>query len=144
MVESDNHRVSVFDSNGQFLRKFGSNGKGNGQLSNPYGIGLLSNGNIAVSERNDNRVSIFDSQGNFVRHIGAGQLSSPWRLFVDSDDNILVANSDSTNPVRVFKADGTLVKNISVTGHSGAIGICMDPEGRIIAIDYSNHRILVI
>jgi len=136
--------VSVFNSNGQFLRKFGSSGNGNGQLSSPCGIGLLSNGNIAVCENGNKRVSIFDSQGNFVRHVGAGQLSNTYHLFVDSDDNILVANCVSTDPVRVFKADGTLVKNISITGHGGAVGVCMDPEGRIIATDHGNNRILVI
>ena len=144
VADSNNHRVSVFDSNGQFLRKFGSKGNGNGQLSGPYGLGLLSNGNIAVCECNNLRFSIFDSQGNFVRHICAGQLSNPWHLFVDSDDNILVANFTSSNPVRVFKADGTLVKNISITGHGGALGVCMDPEGRIIATDDNNGRVVVI
>jgi len=145
VAEYSNHRVSVFNSNGQFLRKFGSKGNGNGQLSGPYGLGLLSNGNIAVCECNNLRFSIFDSQGNFVRHICAGQLSNPWHLFVDSDDNILVANDDaSTNPIRVFKSDGTLVKSISIAGHSGARGVSMDPEGRIITTDRNNNRILVI
>jgi len=144
VADSGNHRVSVFDSKGQFLRKFGSNGNGNGQLSNPYGIGLLSNGNFAVCEYSNARVSIFDSQGNFVRHICGGQLTSPYHLFVDSDDNILVANNDSTNAVRVFKSDGTLVKSISIAGHSGARGVSMDPEGRIITTDRNNNRILVI
>ena len=144
VADSNNHRVSVFDSNGQFLRKFGSKGNGNGQLSGPYGLGLLSNGNIAVCECNNLRFSIFDSQGNFVRHICAGQLSNPWHLFVDSDDNILVANASSTNPVRVFKSDGTFVRNISIAGHSGALGVCMDPEGRIIATDHNNGRIVVV
>jgi len=144
VVEYNNHRVSVFNSNCQFLRKFGTKGNGNGQLSSPYGIGVLSNGNIAVCEGGNSRVSIFDSQGNFVRHICAGQLSQPYHLFVDSDDNILVANSASSNPIRVFKADGTLVKNIFIAGHAGAVGVCMDPEGRILAIDHGNGRILVI
>ena len=136
--------VSVFNSNCQFLRKFGTKGNGNGQLSSPYGIGVLSNGNIAVCEGGNSRVSIFDSQGNFVRHICAGQLSQPYHLFVDSDDNILVANDASTNPIRVFKSDGTPVKNISIAGHGGAVGVCMDPDGRIITTDHNNGRILVI
>jgi len=72
------------------------------------------------------------------------QFSNPWRLFVDSDDNILVANADtSANQIRVFKADGTLVKNISITGHGGAAGVCMDPEGRIIA-PYHGGGVFVI
>ena len=40
--------VSFFNSNGQFLRKFGSSGNGNGQLSSPRGISLTSNGNVVV------------------------------------------------------------------------------------------------
>jgi len=144
ITDYDNHHMSIFDSNGQFLRKFGSSGNGNGQLSSPFRLGLLSNGNVAVGEYSNNRVSIFDSQGNFVRHICAKQISGPHHLFVDSDDNILVANNASTNPVRVFKADGTLVKNISIAGQSAALGVCMDPEGRIVAIDYDNYRIVVV
>ena len=126
------------------MRKFGTCGIGNGPLSSPFGIGLLSNGDIAVCERRTARVSIFHYQGNFVRHVGVDQLLRPYHLFVDSDDNILVANGVSTNPVRVFQADGTLVKNISIAGHGGAVGVCMDPEGRIITADYGNHRLIVI
>jgi len=144
VVEYNNHRVSVFNSNGQFLRKFGSNGNGNGHLSSPRGLGLMSNGNVVVSEYGNDRVSIFDSQGNFFRHVGVGQLSNPYHLFVDSDDNILVANVDKTNQIRIFESDGTLVKNISVAGQKGAEGICMDPEGRIIATDHNNGRIVVV
>jgi len=66
------------------------------------------------------------------------------RVPVDSDDTILVANNFLKNPVRVFKADGTLVKNISIIGHSGAMGVCVDSEGRIITTDHGNNRILVI
>jgi len=143
VADSSNHRVSVFNSGGQFLRKFGSNGNGNGQLSNPRGVVLLPNGNVVVGEYSNHRVSIFDSQGNFVRHIGVGQLANPCHLFVDSDRNILVANNISTNPVRVFKSDGTLVKNISIAGHKGAIGVCMDPEGRILVSEVGTNRISI-
>jgi len=104
----------------------------------------MSNGNIAVCEGGNSRVSISGSPGNFVLHICAGQLSNPYHLFVDTDDNILVANNTSTNPVRVFKSDGTLVENISIAGHAGTGGVCMDPEGRIITTDPKNGRIPVI
>ena len=66
-------------------------------------------------------------------------------LFVDSDDNIMVANANtSANPVRVFEADGTLVENISIAGHRGAVGVCMDPEGRIITVDNGNYQVIVV
>ena len=35
-----NHRVQVFDTNGRFIRKFGSYGSGNDQLACPFGIAV--------------------------------------------------------------------------------------------------------
>jgi len=49
MADFANHRIQIFNSQGQFIRKFGSEGAGNGQMCNPFGVGLLSNANI-VSE----------------------------------------------------------------------------------------------
>ena len=75
MAGIGNHRIQIFNSQGQFVRKFGSEGEGNGQMKYPSGAGVLSNGNIVVSEIRSNRLQIFDSQGNFVRIVGAGQES---------------------------------------------------------------------
>ena len=93
--DQGNHRIQICNSQGQLVRKFGSKGAGNGQLNSPVGVGLLSNGNIVVSECDGNRLQIFDSQGKFVRIVGAGQFKYPIHLFVDSDDNILVADQDN-------------------------------------------------
>ena len=78
MADRDNHRLQVFDSSGNFLRKFGSEGTGNGQLKEPIGIGLLSNENIVVSEWGNHRLQIFTPQGQFVSLIGVGMLKDPF------------------------------------------------------------------
>ena len=70
-------------------------------MKGPLGVGLLSNGNIVVTENGGNRLQIFDSQGKFVRIVGAGQVENPRHLFVDSDDNILVADYDNDR-IQVF------------------------------------------
>jgi len=82
----------------------------------PFGIGLLSNGNIVVSEYGGNRLQILDSQGNCVQIVGTGQVKSPLQLFVDSDDNILVADRDN-NRIQVFLQNGNHIKSIG-TGQS--------------------------
>ena len=64
VADHANHRIQVFNSNGEYVRKFGSYGNGNGQVQNPIGVGLLSNGNIVVAEWYGNRVQIFDSQAS--------------------------------------------------------------------------------
>jgi len=64
VAEYGNYRIQILNSNGQFVRKFGSKGNKNGQMNAPIGVGLLSNGNIVVVEHGGNRLQIFDSQGN--------------------------------------------------------------------------------
>ena len=36
VVDSDNHRIQIFDINGNFIAKFGSEGKEDGELKKPY------------------------------------------------------------------------------------------------------------
>jgi len=37
IVDSENHRIQVFDGNGKFMFKFGSQGNGNGEFDQPQG-----------------------------------------------------------------------------------------------------------
>ena len=84
-----------------------------------------------VSEWDGNRLQIFDSLGNFVRIVGAGQVSNPRHLFVDSDDNILVADVGNKR-IQVFHQNGNHIKTIGTGQLSFPRGVCMDLEGRII------------
>ena len=58
VADYGNHRIQIFNSQGQFVRRFGSEGAGNGQMNSPNGVGLLSNGNIVVCEQGGNRLQI--------------------------------------------------------------------------------------
>ncbi len=50
VADRNNHRIQVFDSQGNFLLKFGSYGYGDGQFGGPGGVALDASGNIIVSE----------------------------------------------------------------------------------------------
>ena len=100
-------------------------------MQSPFGVGLLSNANIVVSEWQGNRLQIFDVEGNFVRIVGAGQVKDPNHLFVDSDDNILVTDY-SNSRIQVFHQNGNHIKSIGTGQFSCPRGVCMDHEGRII------------
>jgi len=58
--------------------------------------------------------------------VGAGQVKNP---FVDSDDNILVADADR---IQVFHQNGNHIKTVGSGKISTPRGICMDREGKII------------
>ena len=111
MADYFNHRIQIFNSNGQVIGKLGSVREGSGQMNNPIGVGVLSNGNIIVAEDSGSRLQIFDSQGNSVRIVGAGQFSGPRHLFVDSDDNVLVADPYNRR-IQVFHQNGNHIKSI--------------------------------
>ena len=50
VVEKDNHRISLFTSEGHFLRSFGTRGKGPGQFNSPVGIAVDKDGLVYVCE----------------------------------------------------------------------------------------------
>ena len=56
---SDNHRVSVFTSEGQFVTSFGNEGNGPGQFKYPRGLAVDSSGVVYVCDYSNNRVELF-------------------------------------------------------------------------------------
>jgi len=137
----DEHRVQIFDPQNQFVRYFGSSGSGDGELDSPYGIGLLSNGNIVVSEASNNRLSVFTPEGTFKEFIGKGQLSSPRHLYIDRRDQILVCDRGN-NCIKVFTEQGELLASFGSSVLNSPSGITLDRQNRIIVSD-ENHRISV-
>ncbi|XP_078578173.1 E3 ubiquitin-protein ligase TRIM32-like [Branchiostoma floridae x Branchiostoma japonicum] len=65
----DNHRVCVFNEDGQFLFQFGGEGSGEGQLKEPCGICTDRVGNVIVADSENGRVEMFEKTGRFLKHI---------------------------------------------------------------------------
>ena len=57
VAERDNHHISVFTTDGVFIRHIGH--RGSGEFNNPYGITVDMLGNLYVSDYGNNRVVIF-------------------------------------------------------------------------------------
>ena len=62
--------ISVFDSNGKFLRKWGKTGSGDGELCARPGLAVEKNGNIIVVDSGNNRLQVFTPDGKFVGKCG--------------------------------------------------------------------------
>ena len=50
--------LQVFNPEGEFLLKFGSNGEGNGQFNAPTGVEVDVNGNIIVADWGNSRIQV--------------------------------------------------------------------------------------
>ena len=48
--DSGNWRIQKFDSDGKFITKWGTNGTGDGQFSDPKGIAIDPYGNVYVTD----------------------------------------------------------------------------------------------
>ena len=66
VVDTDNDSITIWDQNGTFLRRIGSNGGANGQMSDPVDIAVTTH-EIYVIERGNHRVQVFDLNGNYLR-----------------------------------------------------------------------------
>ena len=79
------HRVSVFDSDGDFLRMFGEFGSGPGQFNRPSGIAIDGNDDVYVSDALNHRIQKLDKLGDPLYSFGQygdgdGEFNAPWGL----------------------------------------------------------------
>ena len=93
-----NHRVLIFNTEGNYLRSFGQQGSNAGEFQFPRGITFSKDGNVFVADKIKHRIQIFSEEGVYVGMFGGkGNLDSllynPLGLSVDNDGNIIVADT---------------------------------------------------
>ena len=59
VADSRNHRIQIFQPNGNFLCSFGSHGHALGHLDRPSGICVTPDGLIVVVDFGNNRIQVF-------------------------------------------------------------------------------------
>ena len=140
-----NARILVFGKDGRFQRAWGTRGSGPGQMDQPHALAMDRRGRLFVGDRSNNRILIFDQRGNLLDTWS--QFSRPSGIWIDKDDNIYVADSESgsVNPahgawkrgIRIGSArDGTVTAFIpdpaeNATNTSAAEGVAVDARGNI-------------
>lgn len=60
----------MFNTEGEFLLKFGSNGEGNGQFNAPTGVAVDANGNIVVADWGNSRIQV--GKGFIMSYLSRG------------------------------------------------------------------------
>ncbi len=83
-------KVKIFDSEGKFLRKFGKDGQGPGEMNVPITIQVISNDELVVSDALNQRLMFYSLEGEFKREMSTAvkALGLTLPLF-DSQGNIL-------------------------------------------------------
>jgi DNA-binding beta-propeller fold protein YncE len=138
--EHSAHRISVFSrGDGALLRRFGSQGSGDGQLCSPHGLCFVTEGrHVAVADHNNNRVSVFSMEGEFVQTVGVGKLCGPSGVACSAFNELVVADTRNSRVV-VFSASGELHHTMAGGDFTG-VAI---HGGTIFAQTYGNDSKLV-
>jgi len=59
VADTWNHRVSIFDKDGDFLHCFGQYGSGKGKFQYPNGIAIGPTGNVFITDHDNHRIQIY-------------------------------------------------------------------------------------
>ena len=142
----------MFTPQGEFLRCWGTEGSGPGQLNRPSGIAFDPTGNLLVVDSLNHRVQRFTPQGDAIgvwgdRGEGPGQFRMPWGVAIDSAGDVYV--SDWRNDrIQKFDCDGAWIATFD--GYDGGDGfrrpngLAVDAHGRIYVCDWWNDRVQVL
>ena len=81
--------LQVFTAKGEFLRMFGKEGDGRGELDAPNGTAVDTDNTVYVCESENCHISMFTSEGAFVTSFGSkgkqpGQFNFPRDIAVDN------------------------------------------------------------
>jgi sugar lactone lactonase YvrE len=143
--DNTNARIVKFSKDGKFIKTWGTRGSAAGEFDTPHGLALDSRARLFVADRGNNRIQIFDQDGRFLEEWK--QFSRPSGLYIDKNDMLYVADSESnskTNPgwkrgIRIGSAkDGKVTAFIPdpepdpekvVT--SGSEGVAADARGNV-------------
>ena len=153
MPEAGNHRVSVWDLEGNFLFLFGGKGIADGQMNNPESAKFSSEDKLYVADLKNDRVQVFDKDGKFLFKFGStgsgpGEMKAPAGIGFDKHDNVYVSEIGNDR-VQVFDKDGNYLAQFGSTGadvgqFGNLHGLIVDREtGWIYVADTANDRVQV-
>lgn len=171
VVDSDNHRIQVFDAQGNWQQSWGSNCNlttghgcldpdgsgpleyGDAQFQEPWGIAVDDEGNVYVADTWNHRIQVFDTDGTFLRKWGlfgestsdAGVFYGPRDVAIDASGRVLVTDTGNERIV-IFDRDGNYLDQWGQEGVAAGlfaepVGLATDRDGNIYVADTWNQRI---
>ena len=152
--DRSNHRIQVFDPDGNVKHIFGSEGVRPGQFNRPAGVAVTREGNIVVADKDNHRVQVLTHKGTFLFMFGSkgsndGQMIYPYDVAVNDVDGRIAVTDTGNHRLLVFSSDGILLGKLGYKGYlcghfDSPRGIAFCEDGRIVVSDFNVHHVLVI
>lgn len=180
LADSLNHAILRIDADGYLTHLAGNGQRGfNGDgiqateasLALPYDVRLDSKGNVYIADVMNHRIRRVDANGVISTVAGTGvagytgdgglavnaQLNTPYGIFLDRNDNLLIADSDN-QVIRKVTSDG-IIRTFAGSGQGGYDGdggpaltakfdspqaLAIDSQDRVYVGDEHNNAIRII
>ena len=150
-----NARLFKFDKTGKLLKVIGTFGTGPEDFDQPHALAMDSRGRLFVGDRGHNRIIIMDQDGKILDTWY--QFSRPSGIYIDAQDRIYVADSESGSIDPAHKAwkrgirignakDGSVTAFIPdpanpERGTSSAEGVAADRNGVIYGAEVGDKAL---
>lgn len=110
VADCGNHRLQVFNKEGDYLTTIGKKGPGAGQFIKPSGIVINKENNMIVLDKGNGRVQILNEKGEYLSSFASrgkdnGQLENPQGISLDTNGNIVVTDTGNYR-IQVFSNEG--------------------------------------
>jgi DNA-binding beta-propeller fold protein YncE len=144
--DTGNHKVQVFDLDGNFIKEWGGFGTTDGKFREPVGITADDHNNIYVADSDNLRIQKFDPEGKFM---GAFKIST-WKgkndevPYLAFGNGALWASSTSRAAVLELDPNGKLLAicvKKDKDGFLGAAGVAVNPEGRVLVVEKGKGQV---
>ena len=151
--EDTNARIVRFSRDGKFIKAWGRKGTGPGEFGGLHAIAMDSTGRVFVGDRTNSRIQIFDQDGKLLADWK--QFGRPSGIFIDANDTIYVADSQSdekSNPgfkkgIRIGSTKDGIVKTyIPIPGPAEkptttVEGVAADNRGNLYGAEANSNNL---
>jgi len=152
VVETNAHRISILNREGEVLKTIGKRGTALGEFNYPTSIWIDKAGDAYVVDAMNFRVQIFNKDGDFMSTFGevgdaTGYFSRPKGIATDSFGNVYIADA-LLHVVQIFDKEGNLLYRFGNQGHGNEqfwmpSGLYIDDKNYIYVADSYNSRVQV-
>jgi DNA-binding beta-propeller fold protein YncE len=107
----NNNRIAKFSKEGNFIKKWGQTGSGQGQFNRIRAIASDAAGNIYVADAGNKRIQVFDGEGTFKSQIT--NIGTPQAICISGGATPYLFSSNSNDPESM---DGGEIYKLQLTG----------------------------
>ncbi|RMG90075.1 MAG: 6-bladed beta-propeller, partial [Chloroflexi bacterium] len=154
VADSGNHRIQVFDANGNFVTMWGQFGVGPGEFNEPWGL-AVDDQFVYVADTWNNRIQKFTLDGDYVAEFGTsgvgngegtlGLFYGPRDVLLLSDNRLLVTDTGN-HRLQILDRDGNFLLELGGQGSLPGqffepVGLGLAANGDILVADTWNGRV---